>query len=73
MRIYKQENDLEFIELRLDLIDLVSPYGVSGKELSIFDNEVNSLVGLDPEIQRESLIDLAEKIKAYYKKQKRVK
>lgn len=66
-------SDLELKELRLDLIDLVSPYGVSGKELSIFDNEVNSLVGLDPEIQRESLIDLAEKIKAYYKKQKRVK
>lgn len=66
-------SDLELKELRLDLIDLVSPYGVSGKELSIFDNEVNSLVGLDLEIQRESLIDLAEKIKAYYKKQKRVK
>ena len=68
-----KNDDLEIKELRLDLIDLVSPYGVSGKELSIFDNEVNSLVGLDPEIQRESLIDLAEKIKAYYKKQKRVK
>lgn len=67
------ENDLELKELRLDLIDMVSPYGVSGKELFIFDNEVSSLVGLDPEIQRESLIDLAEKIKAYYKKQKRVK
>lgn len=66
-------SDLEFIGLRLDLIDLVSPYGVSGKEIFMFDNEVNSLVGLDPEIQRKSLIDLAEKIKAYYKKQKRVK
>ncbi len=46
------ENDLELKELRLDLIDLVSPYGVSGKELSIFDNEVNfSRTG--SEIQRE--------------------
>lgn len=66
-------SDLELKELRLDLIDMVSSYGVSGKELFIFDNNVSSLVGLDPEIQRESLIDLAEKIKAYYKKQKRVK
>ena len=50
------ENDLELKELRLDLIDLVSPYGVSGKELSIFDNEVNSLVGLDPKSREKALM-----------------
>lgn len=68
-----KNDDLEIKELRLDLIDLVSPYGVSGKELFMFDNEVSSLVGLAPEIQRESLKELAERIEAYYKKQKRVK
>lgn len=69
------ENDLdiELKGLRLDLIDLVSPFGISGKELSIFDNEVSSLVGLASEIQRESLKELTERIKVYYKKQKRVK
>lgn len=67
------EQDIELKGLRLDLIDLVSPYGISGKELGMFDNEVSSLVGLDPEIQRKSLYELAEKIKKYYKKQKRVK
>jgi hypothetical protein len=33
-------NDLELKELRLDLIDLVSPYGVSGKDLQMFDEEL---------------------------------
>lgn len=65
--------DIELKELRLDLIDLVAPYGVLGKELWAFDEEVSSLVGLDQEIQRKKLYELAEKIKEYYKKQKRVK
>lgn len=66
-------NDMELREIRLDLIDLVSPYGVSPKDLWAFDEEVCSLVGADPEIQRKSLNELAEKIRKYYKKQKRVK
>lgn len=68
-----RDDDIELKELRLDLIDLVSPYGVSGKDLWAFDEEVCSLVGLDPEIQSKSLNDLAERIKKYYKKEKRVK
>lgn len=62
---------MELLELRINLIDLVSPYGLFSDELLMFDDEVSSLVGLDPEIQRKSLKKLAGKIKAYYKKQKR--
>lgn len=65
--------NLTIKELRLDLIDMVSPYGVTIRELYLFDEEVQSLAELAPEIQRKSLYELAEKIKGYYKKQKRVK
>ncbi len=68
-----RDNDIELREIRLDLIDLVSPYGVSPKALWTFDEEVCSLVGADPEIQRKNLNELAERIKKHYKKEKRVK
>ncbi len=68
-----RDDDIELKGIRLDLIDLVSPYGVSGKDLWTFDEEVCSLVGLDPEIQSKSLSELSEKIKKYYKKEKRVR
>lgn len=65
--------NLTIKELRLDLIDMVSPYGVTIRELYLFDEEVQSLAEVAPEIQRKSLYELVEKIKGYYKKQKRVK
>lgn len=65
--------NLTIKELRLDLIDMVSPYGVTIRELFLFDEEVQSLAELAPEIQRKNLYELAEKIKGYYKKQKRVR
>lgn len=66
-------SDLELKELRLDLIDMVSPYGVSGKELFIFDNEVRVIAGMSANRRGKALNELCNKIRAHYKKMRRVK
>jgi hypothetical protein len=59
--------------LRLDMIDRLEPYGVTSKELIPFDDELRALVDL-PSKQREKQFNkLADKIRTYYKKQKRVR
>ena len=59
--------------LRLDMIDRLEPYGVASKELIPFDDELRALVDL-PSKQREKQFNrLADKIRTYYKKQKRVR
>ena len=67
------KSDLKIKELRLDLIDLVSPYGVSGKDLQMFDEELVALVDLSSKQRDKQLKELAVKICKYYKKTKRVK
>lgn len=68
----KEITDLDLKELKLDLIDKLEPYGVKGKELIPFDEELRTLVDT-PSKQREKQLDrLANKIKIYYKKMKRV-
>ena len=58
--------------LRLDMIDRLEPYGVTSKELIPFDDELRALVDL-PSKQREKQFNrLADKIRTYYKKLKRV-
>ena len=63
----------ELKELRLDLIDLVSPYGVSGKDTLPFDEELVALADLPSKQRDNQLKELAAKICKYYKKTKRVK
>lgn len=63
---------LEFKELKLDMIDRLVSYGVTPKELIPFEADMRALVGL-PSKQREKQFNkLADKIRTYYKKLKRV-
>lgn len=64
--------EMEIRELRLDLIDRLHPYGVTGKELIPFDEELIALVGLPSKQREKQLNKLADKIRTYYKKRSRV-
>lgn len=58
-------NDLEYKELRLDLVDLTE--GVVGSFLFYYDDEVKKIYELPPQKRGEELRKLANRIKEDYK------
>lgn len=65
--------ELGIKELRLDMIDRLEPYGLTTRELIPFDEELRALVDLPSKQRAKQFNKLADKIRTYYKKQKRVR
>lgn len=63
----------ELKELRLELVDRLSAYGVTVKELYPFDNEVRVIAEMSANRRGKALNELCNKIRAHYKKIGRVK
>lgn len=61
---------LDEVEIKLKLMDIVSPYGVIGKELFPFIEENLAILQLPSQQRKKALYDLADKIKKYYGKTK---
>ncbi len=59
---------LEIRGIKLDLIDLVTPYGVKGKDLLPFEAENIAILELPSQERQSALCELAKKIIEYYKK-----
>lgn len=60
--------DLDELEIKLSLLDIVAPYGVTGKDLSLFGAESLFILQLPPQERKKALFDLADRIKKYYEK-----
>lgn len=61
----------ELRELRLELVDRLEPYGIKGKDLIRFNDELIPIVRLPSKRREKKMCELAEKIRTYYKKTKR--
>lgn len=59
---------LNEVEIKLALVDLVSPYGVIGREIFPFIKENTAILQLSSQERKQALCDLADKIKKYYGK-----
>ena len=59
--------------LKLDLIDLLSPYGITGKELYPFEDDVKAIVEMPSDKREKALRELCDRIKTHYDKRRRVK
>lgn len=64
--------DMEFKELKLNIIDLISEYSDMGKGyisyLYLFEEEIKALVGLPKAVQRAGLKDIAHKVVTAYER-----
>lgn len=58
--------------LKLDLIDLLSPYGITGKELYPFEDDVEVIVEMPSDKREKALRELCDRIKTHYDKRRRV-
>ena len=59
--------------LKLDLIDLLSPYGITGKELYPFEDDVEVIVEMPSDKREKALRELCDRIKTHYDKRRRVR
>lgn len=66
------KSDIDKVGIKLQLLDLVEPYGVTGKELTPFTEENLAILELPSQERDKALYELADKIKKYYRKTKRV-
>lgn len=65
-----KEHSTEEIEIKLKLVDLVSPYGVMGREIIPFAEENLAILQLPSQERKKAIYDLADKIKKCYGKTK---
>lgn len=63
----------ELKELRLELIDRLSSYGVTVKELYPFDDEARAISEMPLKRREKAFNELCNKIRAHYKKMRRIK
>jgi len=66
------KSDIDKVGIKLQLLDLVEPYGITGTELTPFTEETLAILELPSQERDKALHELADKIKKYYGKTKRV-
>lgn len=57
----------ELVKLRLDLVDRLAPYEITGKDLIPYDDEVRAILSLPENEQKKRLNRLVDKIRSQYK------
>lgn len=66
------KSDIDAVGIKLELLDLLVPYGVTGAELTPFTEDTLAILELPSQERDKALSELADKIKNYYRKTKRV-
>lgn len=66
------KSDIDKVGIKLQLLDMVEPYGVTSTELTPFTEETLVILELPSQERDKALYELADKIKKYYGKTKRV-